>query len=76
LSGIILRLISRACGRVDFPDSDVEEMVASLLRIKKLDGNVMVFPGHSYGGEWSSVHRERVEGVLHPSQIAHIKAMK
>jgi hypothetical protein len=40
-----------------------------------LPGETVVFPGHSYGGEWSSVERERREGVLRKAQIAQIAMM-
>lgn len=37
------------CGRVDLPGSDPKEMVCSLARIAKLDGNITIYPGHDYG---------------------------
>ena len=35
-----------SCGRTDFPGGSGSEMLASLRRLKALDGNYKVYPGH------------------------------
>ncbi|KAI8800123.1 beta-lactamase-like protein [Cladochytrium replicatum] len=57
------------CGRCDFPDSSIDEMVASLTRLAQLPDDVIVFPGHNYGGEWTSIEREKVTGMLRMSTL-------
>jgi glyoxylase-like metal-dependent hydrolase (beta-lactamase superfamily II) len=48
-------LFVQGCGRVDLPGSDPEEMYRSLTeRLAKLPDNVVLFPGHDYGGRPSS----------------------
>jgi glyoxylase-like metal-dependent hydrolase (beta-lactamase superfamily II) len=37
-----------AVGRTDLPESNVREMLQSLLRLSKLPGDTVVFPGHNY----------------------------
>jgi hydroxyacylglutathione hydrolase len=40
-----------ACGRVDMPGGDPEKMWQSLnQKLRALDDNILVFPGHDYGG--------------------------
>jgi len=39
-------VFSNSCGRVDFPDGDVQAMYASLRRIAALEGERMVYAGH------------------------------
>lgn len=36
-------------GRVDLPGSSPDKMYDSLLRIAKLDGSLVIYPGHNYG---------------------------
>lgn len=33
-------------GRLDLPGGDVQEMIASLTRLMKLDGDIVAYPGH------------------------------
>lgn len=40
-------LFACSCGRTDFPGGSGEEMMQSLRRLKNLDGNYEVMPGHS-----------------------------
>lgn len=47
-----------SCGRLDMPDASVERMVESLLRLKELDPEVVVYPGHAYGGSWTTIGKE------------------
>jgi len=42
-------LFVEGCGRVDFPHSDIKKQWISLQRIKEMDGNIEVYPGHDYG---------------------------
>ncbi len=36
------------CGRTDFPGGNTDEMFASLARLRALQGDITVFPGHHY----------------------------
>ncbi len=54
LSGDTLFLGS--CGRVDFPTGDPKAMMASLQRLKNLQGDYVVYPGH---GPATSLDYER-----------------
>jgi glyoxylase-like metal-dependent hydrolase (beta-lactamase superfamily II) len=48
-------LFVQGCGRVDLPGSDPEEMYRSLTeRLAKLPDEVVLFPGHDYGGQPTS----------------------
>ena len=35
-----------SCGRTDFPGGDYKEMLLSLARLARLEGNYKVYPGH------------------------------
>lgn len=39
-------LFAGSCGRVDFPGGDWQQMLKSLGRLGRLDGNYTIFPGH------------------------------
>ncbi len=41
-------------GRVDLPGGDARKMADSLKKLKKLDENIEVYPGHDYGSRKSS----------------------
>jgi len=47
-------LFVEAIGRVDLPGGDIEMMYNSLQKLKKLDENIEVYPGHDYGSLKSS----------------------
>ena len=47
------------CGRTDLSGGSDEELFASMQRLKKLEGKIKVFPGHSYWGERSTIEDER-----------------
>jgi glyoxylase-like metal-dependent hydrolase (beta-lactamase superfamily II) len=50
-----------ACGRVDLPGSDPERMWSSLNRtLRGLDDDIRLYPGHSYGGETSTMGRQKL----------------
>ena len=38
-----------ACGRVDLPDSDPEEMFETLRKLSLLPDETIIYPGHDYG---------------------------
>ncbi len=43
-------LFVRSAGRTDLPGGDTQTLLASLKRIKAMDDNLTVYPGHDYGG--------------------------
>lgn len=49
-------LFKRTIGRVDLPGGDLTEMMLSLKRIAKLDGDFTIYPGH---GSSSTLNYER-----------------
>ena len=51
-----------ACGRTDLPGSDPKEMYYSLTqRLAALPDDTVLLPGHNYGGESSTIGREKQE---------------
>jgi len=44
-------LFLQGCGRVDLPGSDADEMYRSLARLGSLPDDLVLYPGHAYGGE-------------------------
>ena len=49
-----------SCGRVDLPGSDPDQMYESLTqKLAKLDDDVVLFPGHDYGGTPTSTIGEQ-----------------
>ncbi|RKP14710.1 beta-lactamase-like protein, partial [Piptocephalis cylindrospora] len=55
------------CGRLDLPGADRDSMWSSLQRLsEELDAETIIYPGHEYGGEWSTVGEERLAGALRP----------
>ncbi|KAI8904473.1 beta-lactamase-like protein, partial [Gorgonomyces haynaldii] len=57
-------LFHKSCGRTDFEESSHKHMEVSLQRLAKMDGSIIVYPGHDYGGEETSIQMEREYGVL------------
>ena len=49
------------CGRVDLPGGDASELFDSFEKIRKLDPNLIVYPGHDYGSKRSSTLKEQLE---------------
>jgi len=43
-------LFLQGCGRVDLPGGDADQLYASLQKLKQLPDDVVIFPGHDYGG--------------------------
>jgi len=50
-------LFAGSCGRTDLPGGSWEQLTASLARLKALEGNYTVYPGH---GEATTLHAERL----------------
>jgi glyoxylase-like metal-dependent hydrolase (beta-lactamase superfamily II) len=49
-----------SCGRTDLPGSDPKEMYYSLTqRLAALPDDTILLPGHNYGGEASTIGREK-----------------
>jgi len=42
-------LFVNGCGRVDLPGADSDQMYESLNKLKALDDDIVLFPGHDYG---------------------------
>ncbi|KAI8617523.1 beta-lactamase-like protein [Chytriomyces sp. MP71] len=57
-------LFIRSCGRCDFADSDPAALGRSLEMLAALEDAVVVLPGHDYGGEFTTVAREKANGLL------------
>ncbi|KAJ1918283.1 hypothetical protein H4219_002680 [Mycoemilia scoparia] len=55
------------CGRVDLEGGDLRDMIQSLqTRLQVLGDSTVVYPGHEYGGEWTTIGREKKHGFLRP----------
>ncbi|MCG3174491.1 MAG: putative polyketide biosynthesis zinc-dependent hydrolase BaeB [Myxococcota bacterium] len=53
-------LFLQGCGRVDLPGGDPDEMYYTLTqRLSKLPGDMILFPGHAYGGEHAAMEKVR-----------------
>ncbi|KAJ3416048.1 hypothetical protein HDV05_003407 [Chytridiales sp. JEL 0842] len=59
-----------SCGRVDFPDSSPICLCNSLEKLSGFSDDVVVYPGHSYGGMWTTIGYERKMGLLNPKARA------
>ena len=55
-----------SCGRLDLPDSDTGAMFESLQKLRELPDDLCVYPGHSYGGEKTTIAAEKRNGLLRP----------
>jgi glyoxylase-like metal-dependent hydrolase (beta-lactamase superfamily II) len=49
-------LFAGSCGRTDLPGGDWATMIKSLRRLKEIEANLRVFPGH---GPSSTLHTEK-----------------
>ena len=65
-----------SCGRLDLPDSNKDEMFESLAKLRTLDDNIKVYPGHGYSGNSTSIGAEKRQGLLRPFDKAMFKSMK
>jgi hydroxyacylglutathione hydrolase len=53
-------LFLQGCGRVDLPGGDAEQMYETLTqRLASLPGELMLLPGHAYGGEKATLDEVR-----------------
>ncbi|KAI9285614.1 beta-lactamase-like protein [Umbelopsis sp. AD052] len=58
-------LLCGLCGRTDLPGGDRRMMEKTLRHtLGSLDDRVVVYPGHDYGYEWSTIGIEREKGCL------------
>ncbi|KAJ2308447.1 hypothetical protein IWW55_000430 [Coemansia sp. RSA 2706] len=58
-------LFPGSCGRVDLKGGSLDDMVESLqTRLRAVPDSTIVYPGHEYGGEWTSIAREKKRGFL------------
>jgi len=51
-------LFVEGCGRVDLPGGDIDVMWNTLQKIKNMDDNLEIYPGHDYGSVPSSTLRQ------------------
>ena len=47
------------CGRVDLPGSDPKALRLSLLKLAALPGETLLYPGHSYNGDTSTIGAQK-----------------
>ena len=57
-------LFPGSCGHIDLDDSDPQAMFHSLRLLAALPDDLVVWPGHSYGGEKSTIAAEKQTGLL------------
>lgn len=56
-----------SCGRLDLPDCNAKAMYTSLQKkLAALPATTRVYPGHDYGGPYTTISREREQGFLKP----------
>lgn len=56
-----------SCGRLDLPDCNTKAMYTSLQKkLATLPPSTRVYPGHDYGGPYTTIAREREQGFLKP----------
>ena len=81
-------LFVEGMGRIDLPGADKEKMFNSLQKLKKLDDDIEIYPGHDYGSKLNStigdekknntymkISKEEIMGVqlLFPNLIPYLK---
>jgi hydroxyacylglutathione hydrolase len=67
-----------SCGRTDLPGSDPQEMYYSLTqRLAALPDDTVVFPGHNYGGQTTTIGAEKSHNPMmrFPSMTDFLRAM-
>ncbi|RIA87702.1 beta-lactamase-like protein [Glomus cerebriforme] len=58
-------LMVGCAGRIDLPGGNLKEMKKSLKeRLGDLEDGIVVYPGHNYGGEWTTIGMEREKGII------------
>ena len=56
-----------SCGRLDLPDCSAKLMYTSLQKkLAALPASTRVYPGHDYGGPYTTISREKEQGLLKP----------
>ena len=50
-------------------------MFDSLAKLRSLDDNIKVYPGHGYSGDSTTIGEEKVRGLLRPFDRAQFRAM-
>ncbi|KAL1508548.1 hypothetical protein AB1Y20_004647 [Prymnesium parvum] len=55
-----------SCGRLDLPDSNINHMFETMQKLRELDENLTVYPGHGYGGLQTTIAAEKRSGMLRP----------
>ena len=70
-------LLIGGCGRTDLPGGDAEAQYRSLLKLKALDDDIRVYPGHDYREAVSSLADEKQKNahMLIPTQHEFVKFM-
>jgi glyoxylase-like metal-dependent hydrolase (beta-lactamase superfamily II) len=52
-------------GRTDLPGGDPQEMNKTLKeRLAKFEDGIVVYPGHNYGGDWTTIGMERAREIV------------
>jgi len=54
-------LFLQGCGRVDLPGGDAEQLFGSLAKLRALPGDVVLYPGHDYGGAHAPMSQVRAQ---------------
>lgn len=58
-------LMCGCIGRLDLPGGDLAEMKITLKdRLGNLSDDIVIYPGHNYGGDWTTIGIEREKGVI------------
>ncbi|CAG8577464.1 18969_t:CDS:2 [Racocetra fulgida] len=58
-------LMCGCTGRLDLPGGNLKQMKKTLKkRLGDLDDKIVVFPGHDYGGDWTTIGIEKRKGVI------------
>ncbi|KAG6542575.1 hypothetical protein Mapa_016046 [Marchantia paleacea] len=61
-----------SCGRLDFPDCDPKAMYSSLQKkLASLPDSTRVYPGHDYGGPYTTIADEKKKGLLKGMTESH-----
>lgn len=64
-----------SCGRLDFEQSSKDSMFETLQKLRTLDDNIKVYPGHGYSGDWTTIGKEKAQGLLRPFTKEMFKQM-
>lgn len=65
-----------SCGRLDLPECNAHAMWGSLQKkLAALPDDTRVYPGHDYGGSYTTIGKERSSGMLRPITEEEWQAM-